>query len=112
MSKTIKEFLSDYTEFQRIIDEYNTSFQYCFGQMASKEGIDRQQLLAKLQTIEISDRQQKLLLQQKVKHQLNELRRLLQIVDAQERQISERRFRLFKAERTSCDNSYVNAHVR
>lgn len=109
MSKTIKEFLSDYTEFQRIIDEYNTSFQYCLGQMVSKEGIDRQQLLAKLQTIEISDRQQKLLLQQKVKHQLNELRRLLQIVDAQERQISERRFRLFKAERTSYGNSYVNS---
>lgn len=108
MSKTIKEFIGDYTEFQRIIDEYSTSFQYCLGQMASKEGVNRQQLLAKLQTIEISDRQQRLLLQQRVQHQLSELRRLLQIVDAQERQISERRFRRFKAERMGAGNSYVN----
>lgn len=108
MSKTIKKIISDYTEFKRIIDEYNTSFQYCLGQMASKEGVDRQRLLTKLKNVEIADRQQKLLLQQRVQQQLSELRRLLQVVDAQERQISARGFRRFKLERSNEDNSYVN----
>lgn len=108
MARTVKEFIDDYREFQRMIDEYNISFQFCLGQIASREGVDRQRLLAKIQTIEMSDLQQKLLLQQRVQRQLGELKRFLQIIDAQERRISERGFKRFKAERASEENSYVD----
>ena len=110
MLKSIKDFINSYNDFQLIINEYNTSYQYCIGKILLKSNTDRQRLLAKLQTIEVSDSQKKLLLQQKVQQQLSELRRLLRIVDTQERQISDYRFRRYKYEKNSEGNSYVDSN--
>ena len=89
-------FLSQYSEFNRTIREYATTYQYALAQQNAKANSDRTILLSELQVIENEDRRQKIQLQNRVAEQLNTLHRLLYTVDQHERGITEKRYRKYK----------------
>ncbi len=89
-------FLSQYNEFVRTIQEYDTTYQYAAAKHQAKASSDRTSLLGELQIIENEDRRKKIQLQNRVAEQLNTLHRLLYTVDQHERTITERRYHEFK----------------
>lgn len=96
MVDSFTSFLSQYSEFNRTIQEYVTTYQYALAQQNAKANSDRTSLLSELQVIENEDRRQKIQLQNRVAEQLNTLHRLLYTVDQHERGITEKRFRKYK----------------
>lgn len=96
MVDSFTSFLSQYSEFNRIIQEYVTTYQYAVAQQNAKANSDRASLLGELQVIENEDRRQKIQLQNRVAEQLNTLHRLLYTVDQHERGITEKRYRKYK----------------
>lgn len=96
MVDSFRSFLSQYSEFNRTVQEYITTYQYALAQQNAKANSDRTSLLRELQVIENEDRRQKIQLQNRVAEQLNALHRLLYTVDQHERGITEKRFRKYK----------------
>lgn len=96
MVGSFSDFLSQYSEFNRIIQEYIITYQYAVAQQNVKANSDRTSLLGELQIIENEDRRQKIQLQNRVAEQLNTLHRLLYAVDQHELAITEKRYRKYK----------------
>lgn len=96
MVDSFTSFLSQYSEFNRTIQEYVTTYQYALAQQNAKANSDRTSLLSELQVIENEDRRLKIQLQNRVAEQLNTLHRLLYTVDQHERGITEKGFRKYK----------------
>ena len=69
MVDSFTSFLSQYSEFNRIIQEYITTYQYALAQQNTKANSDRTSLLSELQVIENEERRQKIQLQNKVAEQ-------------------------------------------
>lgn len=101
------EFINDFEKFQKIIDEYNKTFQYLLKRESSARNSNKKELLTKLEQVELEDQQQKLSLQQQINEQLNSIRTVVRFIDEQEEQISDRKFWQFKYE--NGNESQLNA---
>lgn len=101
------EFINDFEKFQKIIDEYNKTFQYLLKRESSARNSNKKELLTKLEQVELEDQQQKLSLQQQINEQLDSIRTVVRFIDEQEEQISDRKFWQFKYE--NGNESQLNA---
>lgn len=107
MHESAMEFINDFEKFQKIIDEYNKTFQYLLKRESSARNSNKKKLLTKLQQVELEDQQQKLSLQQQINEQLDNVRTVIRFIDEQEEQISDSKFWQFKYE--NGNESQLNA---
>ena len=110
MVANVAGFLSQYREFDKIIQEYLATYTFAVTHQEQRANTDRTSLLGELQSIENEDRRQKIQLQNRVAEQLNNLHRLLYVVDQHERAITEKRFRKFKDGYEEQQEDVRNAH--
>ena len=110
MVANVAGFLSQYREFDKIIQEYLATYTFAVTHQEQRANTDRTSLLGELQSIENEDRRQKIQLQNRVAEQLNNLHRLLYVVDQHERAITEKRFRKFKDGYGEQQEDVRNAH--
>lgn len=104
------DFLNEYSGFSRIISEYATSYMAVQNFFSNKKNIDSQEMVTVLNDIEAQHNRQNQVLLQRVRAQLNKLKQIMIIVDSQEKQIREKRFLMFKNERSSSTVSQSDQH--
>lgn len=96
MISSFAQFFSEYEEFDRIISEYSTSYQYGLSQSAAAQQSADGAVLQQIQSLETQDRERKLAIQHQVQVQISQLRNILLAVDDMEHSMDEPRYHRFK----------------
>ena len=96
MIDNFSDFLLQYNEFTKIINEYDRTYKYILAQQKTRESSDKNLLLHELQTVENEECKQKIQLQNRVQEQLGILRRAIGTVEQNERFLTEKRFKKYK----------------
>ena len=96
MISSFAQFFSEYEEFDRIVSEYSTSYQYGLSQSAAAQQSADGAILQQIQSLETQDRERKLAIQHQVQVQISQLRNILLAVDDMEHSMDEPRYHRFK----------------
>lgn len=115
MIDNFSDFLLQYNEFTKIINEYDRTYKYILAQQKARESSDKKLLLHELQTVENEERKQKIQLQNRVQEQLGILRRAIGIVEQNERYLTEKRYKKYKKNYESSplteDSHYTQSEI-
>lgn len=115
MINDFSDFLLQYNEFTKIINEYDRTYKYILAQQKTRESSDKNLLLHELQTVENEECKQKIQLQNRVQEQLGVLRRAIGTVEQNERFLTEKRFKKYKKNYESSplieDSHYTRSEI-
>ncbi len=115
MIDNFSDFLLQYNEFTKIINEYDRTYKYILAQQKTRERSDKNLLLHELQTVENEERKQKIQLQNRVQEQLGILKRAIGTVEQNERFLTEKRFKKYKKNYESSplteDSHYTQSEI-
>lgn len=114
MISQLSDFLNEYNSFNQVLVEYNKGYAAMQNVFAGKTQTSNMQILSELQRLESNYHQQNQLLLHRVQVQLDKLKRILYIVDTQEKAIKEKRFLKFKknASNDNTDSTFSGIHFK